>query len=304
MKILQLILTSYLMTFLVQAQHNERLIPQSCNTIIKIDIAKIREIPLLKALLATKGNTQLDKFKTVGLTPEKILSLTVALNTEQILSRPQEFQLKPQVLFLVKMKDKFDYSASLKKTSSAANKMYISQEVFHGIDVSTFSKNGRAFAISQLNDTCVVIGGKSIVEEAILLQLQKSTANVSQNKKLNALLDRNSNMLAIDTLIPKLSSKSTNLAMLTNFNSLSIKANFDQSLVIRGTAICKNEQIAQQMNAILNMAIGMELSKPQAPLKAENINIAQAKEKLLITLKLSTQDLTHILLPLMLKMNQ
>ena len=286
-------LTAFL-TLVFCARANTKLIPQSCNTLVKIDFDKIRQIPAIKSL----GAAQMQNFKSIGLTPDKISSITIALDTGQILTRPQEFQTKPQALFLLTMKEKFDYQAAIKMSK---NKEIVStQSTFHGIAVSSFKKSGRDFAISQLNETTLVIGGKDIVENSILLQLQKNSNSLKNNRELSSLIKSSENIISLYSLIPAIPPQSANLAMLSNFTSLVIDVNYDSNLLVNSSATCKSEQIAQQMNAILNMAVGMQLAKPDAPLKAENINISQNKKELQVKLKLSTENLTHILIPLML----
>jgi len=303
MKKLSTFICACFFTLALQAQDLSKLIPDSCNTVIKLNIEKIAALPQFKSLLESNKNAELDELVKMGLGPENVSALTIALNTTKAANNPDAFRTNPDALLLLSTKSGFDYDAAIAKAKAKDESgSKISELVFEGSKITLVKKEGSDFGIAKLNNSTIVMGGAEIIKKALLLQKEKSTKSIATNSELTALLKNNTQMVSIHGLFPKLPEKLISHPLMKEVKSLSITADLIEGLVLNSSIVCKTEDAAGQINALMSMVVGMALSQETSPLKMKSVKMGQEKTKVFLNVKLTPEELTQMITPLMMQM--
>ena len=240
MKKLSLLICACFFSLALQAQDLTKLIPENCNTVITLNIEKIAALPQFKALLTSSKNAELEELIQMGLGPDNLTSLTIALNTTKAASNPLAFQANPDALLLLSTKSGFNYDDAIAK-GKAKDKSgaKFSELDFNGIKITVVKKEGADFGIAKLNGSTIAMGGIDILKKSLLLQKDKSGKSIAANSELTALLKNNTQMLSIHGLFPELPAKLISHPLMKEVKSLSITADILEGLTLKTSIICK-----------------------------------------------------------------
>ncbi|MCH2206846.1 MAG: hypothetical protein MK132_13390 [Lentisphaerales bacterium] len=293
----RLIFFIFFTTFTQAIEHTE-LLPQDCNALIGLDIDNIMKVPELKELLTDKNNDDLKELKSLGLSPENIISVLIGIDGNKAAADPEAFQKNPDILALIKLKSSINLTHIVNRARQ--ENIAITKEFFNGIALKTLSKNNKKMTISELKKGVIAIGAKNLLKKAISLKTGTALKTVNDNSRLINLIPKKQ-MFWIAGTTPHFPPPGPNdplsnptASAAAQINAFTLSGNFNQILQLNAKLLCKTPQAAAQLGAMTQLMIGMTTANPDFPIKAENLKVSTNRENIEFDVKLDKTALRKI----------